>query len=68
MKNAEWEFASSPIIHDGKVIIQCDVLENSFLAAYDIKTGKEIWKAERDEYRAGALQISIIIMVNHLLP
>lgn len=50
MKNAEWEFASSPIIHDGKVIIQCDVLENSFLAAYDVKTGKEIWKAERDEY------------------
>ncbi len=50
MKNAEWEFASSPIIHDGKVIIQCDVLENSFLAAYDVKTGKELWKAERDEY------------------
>ena len=50
MKNAEWEFASSPIIHDGKVIIQCDVLENSFLAAYDVKTGKELWKTERDEY------------------
>jgi outer membrane protein assembly factor BamB len=50
MKNAEWEFASSPIIHEGKVIIQCDVLENSFLAAFDVKTGKELWKAERDEY------------------
>jgi hypothetical protein len=31
MKNAEWEFASSPVIHDGVVIIQCDVLENSLL-------------------------------------
>ena len=49
MKNAEWEFASSPIIHDGKVIVQCDVLENSFLASIDATTGKEIWRAERDE-------------------
>lgn len=50
MKDAEWEFASSPVIHKGVLIIQCDVLENSFLAAYDVKTGKEIWKAQRDEY------------------
>jgi outer membrane protein assembly factor BamB len=49
-KSAEWEFASSPIIHDGVVIIQCDVMENSFLAAYDEKTGKELWKTSRDEY------------------
>jgi outer membrane protein assembly factor BamB len=49
MKNAEWEFASSPIIHDNTIIIQCDVLENSFVAAYDVKTGKELWKKERDE-------------------
>ena len=50
MKKAEWEFASSPIIHKGVVIIQCDVLENSFLAAYDARTGKELWKSQRDEY------------------
>jgi len=50
MKDAEWEFASSPIIHKGVLIIQCDVLENSFVAAYDVKTGKELWKALRDEY------------------
>jgi outer membrane protein assembly factor BamB len=50
MEDAEWEFASSPIIHDGKVIIQCDVLENSFVAAYDVRSGKELWKTERDEY------------------
>ncbi|MDF1548769.1 MAG: PQQ-binding-like beta-propeller repeat protein [Bacteroidales bacterium] len=48
--SAEWEFASCPIIHNGVVIIQCDVLENSFVAAYDEKTGKELWKKERDEY------------------
>ncbi|MEN8117705.1 MAG: PQQ-binding-like beta-propeller repeat protein [Bacteroidota bacterium] len=47
---AEWEFSSSPLIHKNVVIIQCDVKDNSFLAAYDIKTGKEIWKQNRDEY------------------
>jgi outer membrane protein assembly factor BamB len=50
VESAEWEFASSPLIYQGKVIIQCDVEENSFLAAYDLATGKEIWKKERDEY------------------
>ncbi|MGA2407955.1 MAG: PQQ-binding-like beta-propeller repeat protein [Bacteroidales bacterium] len=50
VKSAEWEFASSPIIYNGVLIIQCDVLENSFVAAYDVKTGKELWKTQRDEY------------------
>jgi outer membrane protein assembly factor BamB len=50
VKTAEWEFASSPIIYNGVLIIQCDVLENSFVAAYNIKTGKELWKTQRDEY------------------
>jgi outer membrane protein assembly factor BamB len=50
MKNAEWEFASSPIIYKGVLIIQCDVLENSFVAAYDVETGMELWKSQRDEY------------------
>jgi outer membrane protein assembly factor BamB len=50
MKQAEWEFASSPIIHKGVLIVQCDVLDNSFIAAYDVKTGRELWKSERDEY------------------
>jgi outer membrane protein assembly factor BamB len=50
VKSAEWEFASSPIIFKGVLIIQCDVLENSFVAAYDLKTGKELWKTQRDEY------------------
>ncbi|HEX2969747.1 MAG TPA: PQQ-binding-like beta-propeller repeat protein [Bacteroidales bacterium] len=50
MKNAEWEFASSPVIHNGVLVIQCDVLENSFVAAYDLKSGKELWRTSRDEY------------------
>jgi outer membrane protein assembly factor BamB len=50
MPDAEWEFASSPIIYNGKVIIQCDVLENSFIAAFDVKTGNELWRTKRDDY------------------
>jgi len=50
VKTAEWEFASSPVIYNGVLIIQCDVLENSFVAAYDVRTGKELWKTQRDEY------------------
>jgi outer membrane protein assembly factor BamB len=50
VESAEWEFASSPIIHQNTVVVQCDVMENSFIAAYDVSNGKELWKQLRDEY------------------
>ena len=50
VKSAEWEFATSPVIYDDKLIIQCDVMENSFIAVYDLESGRELWKKERDEY------------------
>ena len=43
----EWGFASSPIIHDGLVIVQCDCLNNNFIAVLDIKTGNEIRRIDR---------------------
>ncbi len=46
---AQWEFASSPIIHDDMVIVQCDVLENSFLATFGISDGAEIWRTPRED-------------------
>jgi len=49
MKEAQWGFASSPVIHEGRVLVQCDVQEGSFIAAYKVGTGEEIWKTERDE-------------------
>jgi outer membrane protein assembly factor BamB len=45
----EWNSASSPIIYQGRVIIQADMLENSFIAAFDVATGKQMWRVERDE-------------------
>ena len=41
---AQWGFASSPVIHEGVVLVQCDVMKNSFLAALDLETGKLIKK------------------------
>ncbi len=46
---AQWGFGSSPVIHDGKVIVQCDVTGDSFLAAFDLKDGRELWRTPRDE-------------------
>ena len=45
----EWGAASSPIIYDGKVIVQCDQQKGSFLLAADLKTGKTVWTTPRDE-------------------
>ena len=45
----QWETGSSPVIHDGVVIIQADVQKNSFLAAFDAKTGNELWRTARTD-------------------
>ncbi len=48
--DAQWGFASSPVIHDGVIVVQCDALNTAFLAALDIKTGKELWRTPREDY------------------
>jgi outer membrane protein assembly factor BamB len=45
----EWGPASSPVIWDNLVILQCDTQDDSFLLALDAATGKTVWKTERDE-------------------
>jgi outer membrane protein assembly factor BamB len=45
----EWGPASSPIIWNGLVILQCDTQADSFILALDANTGKTVWKTERDE-------------------
>lgn len=44
-----WGTSSSPVVHDGKVYIQCDNEQKSFLAAFDAKTGDELWRKDRNE-------------------
>jgi len=45
----EWGVGSSPIIYKNLVIVQCDIQRNSFIAAFDVATGKEVWRTSRDE-------------------
>jgi len=45
----EWGTASSPIIWNDKVIVQCDTQKESFVLAVDVQTGKELWRTKRDE-------------------
>jgi len=45
----EWGPASSPIIWNNLVILQCDTQADSFLLALDAGTGKTVWKTEREE-------------------
>jgi len=46
---AQWGFASSPVIHDGKLIVLADVLNGSFLAAFDLEDGEELWRTTRGD-------------------
>jgi outer membrane protein assembly factor BamB len=46
---AQWGFASSPVIHEGKVIVLCDVQKDSYLACFDLADGRELWRTPRAE-------------------
>jgi outer membrane protein assembly factor BamB len=45
--SAQWGFGSSPVLFDGKVLVLCDVQNNSFLAAFDLADGRELWRTPR---------------------
>ncbi len=45
----EWGSASSPIFHKGLVILQCDTQAEDFIVACDARTGRIVWKTQRDE-------------------
>lgn len=45
----QWGHASSPVLFEDTVIVQVDVQQQSYLAAFDIVTGQEVWTTERDE-------------------
>lgn len=45
----EWGPASSPIIWNGLVIIQCDTQADSFILALNADTGETVWKTDREE-------------------
>ena len=44
-----WGGAGSPALHDGRLYIVNDNDSGSFLAAYEARTGNELWRVARDE-------------------
>lgn len=47
--SSQWGYSSSPVILEDLLIVQVDRHADSFVAAYDLKTGNEAWKVERNE-------------------
>jgi outer membrane protein assembly factor BamB len=46
---SEWGHASSPVIFENLAIVQVDKHADSFMAAFDLLTGKPAWRIARDE-------------------
>lgn len=72
---AQWGFASSPIIFEDKVFLQCDVQKGSFVAAFSINDGREIWRTPRQDvptwssptvYRSGNRTLLIVNGYKHI--
>ena len=45
----QWGHSSSPIIYLDSVILQVDRQKDSFVAAYDLSEGEELWRTSRAE-------------------
>ncbi|MFN7920367.1 MAG: PQQ-binding-like beta-propeller repeat protein [Bryobacteraceae bacterium] len=46
-QSLSWGFASSPILFENKIIIQCDRKGDPFVAAFSAEDGSEIWRTSR---------------------
>jgi len=49
----EFGLAASPLLVDGRLIINEDVDSGSFLTALDVRTGKPLWRTDRSEFLVG---------------
>jgi outer membrane protein assembly factor BamB len=43
-----WGTAASPVLHNGRLYIVSDNEEGSFIAAFDARTGAQVWRTDRD--------------------
>ena len=42
-----WGYASSPAIHDDRIVLVCDAPDDPYLVALDLETGEEVWRKSR---------------------
>jgi outer membrane protein assembly factor BamB len=43
----QWGHSSSPVIYRNSVIVQADIQKRSYIAAWDLTSGKPLWRTER---------------------
>jgi outer membrane protein assembly factor BamB len=48
-KTYQWGFGSSPVIYGDSVIVQVDLQKGSFVAAFDLESGRQAWRTAREE-------------------
>lgn len=53
-RSLSWGFASSPVIHDGVILVQADAKAKGFAAAFSAEDGRELWRIPRDEVSVGS--------------
>ncbi len=69
----QWGHGSSPVIHDGLVIVQIDGATQSYLAAFRAESGELAWRVERGDLptwstptvHAGAERVELITNGGH---
>jgi outer membrane protein assembly factor BamB len=47
--DAQWGFASSPVIYKDRIVVQADVQKGSFLGAFAVHDGRELWRTQRED-------------------
>ncbi len=47
-----WGTAASPVLHNGRIYIVNDNEERSFIAAFDARTGTQLWRTAREDERS----------------
>ena len=43
-----WGTAASPVLHDGRIYIVNDNEDRSFIAAFDARSGAQVWRTDRE--------------------
>lgn len=48
-----WGYGTSPVIHDGKVILHTGPGKKTFVACFELESGKELWRTEEPQTTDG---------------
>ncbi len=54
-----WGEATSPVVHQGHLVVNWDHEDQSFITALEAKTGKTRWKVQRDEPTSWATPLTV---------